>query len=336
MKCIYTKKTEVETSFTSREHIIPAGVGGKQQLPIGYVSDEANNLFSALELDFMRHSLISIPRQFYGPGKRGSLKSCNASESHVCIMFNTKEDDIAYLGYITGGRPKTILQFFIREDGTSSFRCDLEDGYDYENQMSEFIRNIAYYEDKYVYIEEKSLNDNFIFGYHKNKWFFSSSKESNYAQANKYIEALKKNNLKTISNPQEIIGKARVHQSLSFNIFNFERICAKIVFNYLCHLKGPEFVLNSKFDPIRLWMVQGGDNVFSHDFDPSHEHHLTKHLGLAYPDLSHKIIILNDDKYLIGLITFYGNHFTRVIKLCGTTDMEPIYNGLTCPQKVYH
>jgi hypothetical protein len=73
--CIYLKGTEPVLSFNSQEHIFPAGIGGIQMLPKGYVSDQFNNSFSKIELDFMRNSLIALPRQFYGPGKRGSIPS---------------------------------------------------------------------------------------------------------------------------------------------------------------------------------------------------------------------------------------------------------------------
>ena len=33
-------------TYNKREHIFPAGLGGKAMLPKGYVSDQANELFS--------------------------------------------------------------------------------------------------------------------------------------------------------------------------------------------------------------------------------------------------------------------------------------------------
>ncbi|WP_057912619.1 HNH endonuclease [Peribacillus muralis] len=70
--CIYFKKTEPEATFLSEEHIFPAGIGGKKKLPQEYVSHDCNNAFSSMELEFMRNSIISIPRQFYGPGNEGN------------------------------------------------------------------------------------------------------------------------------------------------------------------------------------------------------------------------------------------------------------------------
>lgn len=47
--CIYTKENDTEAHFRNQEHIIPACIGGMQKLPKGYVSDEMNTLFSALD-----------------------------------------------------------------------------------------------------------------------------------------------------------------------------------------------------------------------------------------------------------------------------------------------
>lgn len=333
MKCIYSKKTEIEATFNSREHIIPAGIGGRKQLQKGVVSDYANGSFSSIELDFMRNSHISIPRYFLGPGKRGSLSSVNGTESNVCIMFNTEEKDKPYLGYVTMGIPNSIPQFIIKEDGTSCFICSNQHLEDYKSQFSDFTNRLATYDHRYIYIQEKSLMNDFIFGYHKDKWYFSSSEESNYETAKKYIEAIKKNYFYQKTEPTEIISKVQVHQSLSFNVNNFERVCAKIVFNYLCHLKGAEFVLDNIFDPIRSWIMNGGENHFSSDFDPSQHHHLTEHFNIAYPEFSHKIIILNIGRHLVGMITFYGNHFTRMIKLCELKDNNSIYDVYICDWK---
>lgn len=68
-KCIYYKSDSL--SFNSREHVIPAGLGGKNTLPEGYVSDEVNNYFSALELKALRESIVGGIRNYLGPGKRG-------------------------------------------------------------------------------------------------------------------------------------------------------------------------------------------------------------------------------------------------------------------------
>jgi hypothetical protein len=48
-------------------------------------------MFSTMELAFMRSSLIALPRQFYGPGKRGKLNPKNATKSSVSLMDGVNE-----------------------------------------------------------------------------------------------------------------------------------------------------------------------------------------------------------------------------------------------------
>jgi len=65
-------KTEPGESSTSKEHIFPARIGGIRKLTMEYVSHECNNAFSKMELPFLRNSLLALPRQLVGPGKRGN------------------------------------------------------------------------------------------------------------------------------------------------------------------------------------------------------------------------------------------------------------------------
>lgn len=68
-ECIYFKNQN-NIMFKGREHIFPAGLGGIQTLPEGYVSKEANDYFSKLEDHLMHYSLISTTRMMVGPPKR--------------------------------------------------------------------------------------------------------------------------------------------------------------------------------------------------------------------------------------------------------------------------
>lgn len=96
------KKDETNASFKAREHIIPKCIGGIECLPLGWVSDEVNNEFSALELEFARNNpLITINRMF--ETKTGRKKHKNREK---IILF--KDEDEYGLGYIVEGRPITI------------------------------------------------------------------------------------------------------------------------------------------------------------------------------------------------------------------------------------
>jgi hypothetical protein len=99
--CIYLFNKNERLTYTKKEHVISAGIGGKRTLPRGYVSDQANELFSKYELMCLRHSPLQIARARHGPGKRGSYNiddidvpdvfslqasHVNPSEKYVCPL----------------------------------------------------------------------------------------------------------------------------------------------------------------------------------------------------------------------------------------------------------
>src|SRR6202012_3750045 len=86
-QCIYYI-TRTDLSFETAEHVFPAGLGGIMTLPKGYVSKEFNNDISQVELRFMRESLIALPRQILGPGKKGKAGIKHATKSAVHLIEN--------------------------------------------------------------------------------------------------------------------------------------------------------------------------------------------------------------------------------------------------------
>ncbi len=60
--CIYLFDKKCELSYKKKEHVISAGIGGKRTLPKGYVSDQANEMFSKYELMCLRYSPMQIAR----------------------------------------------------------------------------------------------------------------------------------------------------------------------------------------------------------------------------------------------------------------------------------
>ena len=125
--CIYSKKTEPDVHFKKQEHIFPASLGGLSKLPKGYVSDEINEKFSSeLEIEFMREGIISIPRQFMGPGTRGNISNIKkATQSKVHLM---KDDGNRYaLGYVVLGKPIHIKQIIFNFDNEGNLSDSHED-----------------------------------------------------------------------------------------------------------------------------------------------------------------------------------------------------------------
>jgi hypothetical protein len=103
--CIYyTQRADLH--FTQEEHVFPAAIGGKAVLAKGMVSDEFNNNISGLEQRFIRNSLVALPRQIYGPGKRGSMSESKETKSKASIF---KDSNGRYsLGYVKKGKPYQI------------------------------------------------------------------------------------------------------------------------------------------------------------------------------------------------------------------------------------
>ena len=97
--CMYLKQTEPELTFKSDEHIFPAGIGGIQKLPMEYVSHDANNAFSAMEGQVMKKSLLALPRQFFGPGKRGNITNPKkATQGAVSLMSSVTNPETVEFG----------------------------------------------------------------------------------------------------------------------------------------------------------------------------------------------------------------------------------------------
>lgn len=61
--CIYYSDRN-DLTYKNREHIFPAGLGRMKMLPQGYVSDQANALFSPLELKIVSSPNIQDKQQF--------------------------------------------------------------------------------------------------------------------------------------------------------------------------------------------------------------------------------------------------------------------------------
>lgn len=61
--CTYLSEQD-DLTYKNQEHIFPAGLGGTGMLPRGYVSDQANALFSPLDLKIVSNPNIQDKQQF--------------------------------------------------------------------------------------------------------------------------------------------------------------------------------------------------------------------------------------------------------------------------------
>ncbi|MCW6079680.1 HNH endonuclease [Clostridium sporogenes] len=326
-KCIYLKKTEPEVTFKSEEHIIPAGIGGIRKLNNGMVSDQFNTgIFSSIELDFMRNSIVALPRQFQGPGKRGALTEKKATKSNIHIMSKSDEFDDVSLGYIKLGKPHQIPQLKITNQSNIQIIFDQYDG-DYTNQLVKFIEVLKTFNGRYNTLVESNIPMNqILLGNYKGKWYLGIRDEQTIPPLVDIISKLINNT--SILSEQPKYDKVQVIscQHMEFDMEKFYRVCAKIAFNFLASSHGSDFVLNEQFDPIRNWIVNGGDNKFINLINKDKkifEYNL-------FPDEAHKIFITKDQNSLMGLLSLYGGVFEISILLCDNFSESFYIDGYIC------
>ncbi|WP_342537958.1 hypothetical protein MKY15_15710 [Sporosarcina sp. FSL K6-1540] len=324
--CIYFKKTEPDVTFISEEHIFPAGIGGIQKLPLKYVSHNCNNAFSAMELPFMRNSLIALPRQFYGPGKRGNLNPKNATKSSVSLMNGVNDPKSIEFGYISLGQPYSIPQLKFKLNGTCHFTSDSSLG-DVNKQTSDFIKLLEKFKGKYKLFENEQLSQHeFIVGYSENNWYVALSNTDLENEVSSFIEKFLEQ--KPFENQSANFGtiQPNVIQTIQFDD-RYYRVCAKIIFNYLAFVKGQAFVLENCFDPLREWIVNGGENKFAGLLGKEASY------SIPFPELSHNLFIIQDKKVLKGIISFYGGAFETQVNLCDDFEGYFEMDGFICDWK---
>lgn len=328
--CIYLKKTEPEVTFKSGEHIIPAGIGGVRKLNNGMVSDQFNTeIFSSIELDFMRNSIIALPRQFHGPGKRGALTEKKATKSNIHIMSKNDEVDDVSLGYIQLAKPHQIPQLKIIDQSNMHIIFDQNDR-DYRTQLVKFIEVLKTFNGKYSMLVESRIPMNqVLLGNYEGKWYLGIRDEQAVPPLVDIISKLI--NETSILSEQPKYDKVQVacHQHMGFSIENFYRVCAKIVFNFLAFSHGSDFVLNDEFDSIRDWIVNGGDNKFINLIDKNGKYKKMFEY-IIFPDKAHKIFITKANNSLIGLLSLYGGAFETIVLLCDDFSKSFDISGYIC------
>ena len=325
--CIYTKKQSPDATFIGRDHIFPGGIGGKAMLPTGYVSDEANNAFSLLELDFMRNSLISLPRQYFGPGKRGRLAPSAATQSNIHIMYGLEMGHMPMLGYISLGIPNIIDQVALSPSGGQGISLHPKAGLSYQEQFSKFVSQIKKWDHTHTFLEEKDLDDVVLLGNHNQKWYIAASNSQGIQKAIDFARLLQTNELRADSTSHVELN-VKAHQRMSFNIEYFYRVCAKIAFNYLAFLRGSEYMLKSYFAPIREYILRGSPKANARLMDSS-DTQLSIFLRGAFPKDAHKVLISTTKVGIIAMISFYGDSFPAVVNIAETSE-DPIYEGFIC------
>lgn len=278
--CIYTKKSEPEVRFEKQEHIFPAALGGISCLPLGWVSDEVNEKFSKdLEIDFIRDSIISIPRQIFGPGSRGNINNINkATKSKIHILKDCDSNECS-LGYIMLGKPHLIRQIIFEFDNMGNL-CDsnkLIFPEDVTNIYDEIKKFMKLGDSISILKDNKIPKNRIIIGLHeykekgkgsiKNKWFIACN---NIIKVNEDLKFKLKERIKKIYSNSEnkefdltsYASNFESYQNLIIDIEKLYRTLCKIAFNFMASILGRDFVLKKEFDDIRNYILCGGRNIF--------------------------------------------------------------------------
>ena len=280
--CIYTGKDETQAHFKNQEHIIPACIGGMQRLPKGYVSDEINILFSGLELKLARNSPITLPRMFVGPGKRGSRNpKRRGGASKMVSVMQSNETGKYSLGYIRMGVPITIdqIQIVRMENGkhrvSLCFDSEDTDEKNFFEKSAEWMQKLQEFDGQATLMLTDGFPENeVILGHESGRWYLAAATgteaESLKVDLIEELKQLGKAYMKELLNQSETetqetkpsgmegLGKLCKEKSQitsnmrqEIDLFAYYRVVAKIAFNCLAKVRGREYVMQQKFDPIR-------------------------------------------------------------------------------------
>ena len=306
--CIYYGDMP-ELTYNKREHIFPAGLGGKAMLPKGYVSDQANELFSPLEAKLMHDSLLSVSRSLLGPGKRGSLNPQKASKSKICVL--KKSDDVLSLGYIAGSKGYYINSLskhstqFVFTVATEQHSSPQQAWYDFKDIVSKFSG-------KYTSIQSNDVKQNeWIFGIYNGKYYVVLGPEC-------CVETMKRELLRIIA----ISKSGPLNHKISHPVFDIPqtesdltgRVYAKVAINVLAALKGEEYINHNRFLPIKDWIL-GKSSLENYTQLPR----VTSENKLKFPEFCHWCIYLIRDKKICVTVCFY-NTFSRYFEMADSIE----------------
>lgn len=320
--CIYYKNLSGQ-QYKNREHVIPAGIGGIEKLPSGWVSDEFNNRMSKSELVFMRNSIIALPRQTLGPGKRGSQKIADATKSKIHLIEDTKSSGSFALSYIERSAPFIIPQVKINLQ-TGELLCSFPETDDMATAKDGILKFLKELDpSQLINIDGSKLEANeLILGYGYNKENRNYIATSHSVKINVEFLELLVNSIEKLdmSQPGKDSTLFKTHQEVTLDN-DFYKVCAKTAFNTLAMLKGHDFVMQDCFDPLRNWITGSGKGIFA-TFSP-----ITKDPG--FPEDSHWVVIDRRGRELIAIVTFY-NHFSIVVNLTADYSGNFTRDGYIC------
>ena len=301
--CIYYGDSPLLT-YKNQEHVFPAGLGGNTKLPVGFVSDQANKLFSPMELKLMRSSLISFARMMFGPGDRGSLQPHKASKSLVNVGI--QDDNKIVLNYTALGKPYDIPQVHLCAS-EAILTLPNENG-ETSQKISTFIDALRKFSGQFVFLPNDIVDDDeMIIGFFEGKYYVSTS------GLRPAVESIQKKIKYFLEHFFFFYFQEEEHQvQQNYRLVEntqIGRMYAKVAMNTLALLKGKEYAMHKNFDNIRKWILTGKSQV---DFDcsPRVFPNGINHIEKIFPDGAHWCLFFNIGTTLGSVVCFY-NRFCR-------------------------
>jgi hypothetical protein len=330
--CIYYKDDE-NLTYSSEEHVIPAGVGGMRKLPKGYVCDQFNNGISKLEQRFLRDSILAMPRIFVGPGKRGSLSESKATKSKIQFIKNPNGQVPYSLGYTVLGKTTEIPTLLINtKDGSCSFSLDKkENAYPFTVITDYKTKCLT---DGWLKIKIKDNSelptDTILIGVKEGieenyNCFVLRNPENTLEISAERIRAIANGINFEKKEPEHLKYMPHVQDTGDFDSEYF-RVHGKIAFNTLALLKGKDFLMSPHFDEVRKWIAYGGDNNFASMLNSPNA---LQKSGLPVPKDAHSVLISRSGQMVIANVSLY-NHFIIQILLSNSFSGQLSLDGFIC------
>lgn len=337
--CIYLNKTEANLNYTKREHVIPAGLGGINKLPLGSVSDEINEKFSRIERIALQKSFVSINREKFGPGKRGSLNINKVNNPLIMLMKEGENsNEIFRLGFLFAGESYLIPQIYLDfndEEGSISisYYSTIFEVEEVKQIISSFKSQlIAFLRDQYrefILIDMPFTTDkHFIcLGCFKGKWFAATSHKiinMDYLAIDLLPELVKEEVNEPVVQPKTLFKYERSLQMDSSFIF----IYAKTVFNSLAFLMGSDFAKYEIFDDVRN-AIKDQINLDLILIERRELYRLIDGIVSEIPSKSHFVILTTFESMVIAFVSFYKEP-PGILILANEYTGEAFTKGIIC------
>lgn len=301
--CIYFKNRD-DLTYTSGEHIFPAGIGGIEKLPNHYVSKEANNFFSGMEGKLMHNSLVSIPRALLGPSKRKGKRE----GKKIVQLFRNKEVDGYTLGYLREGIPYTIPQLIWNKNNPEvKLVMEPQEVKDIEEDVLKFINSllVCKKEENVVFHLESIVPKGVVFMGVADKYLHIMKSDDENIDDKEMEDVILKFRKEYFKQEKEVIAEKSQVEVQSHLIENEDmaRIYGKIAFNVLAKLKGESYVLRDEFDDFRNWIIKLKEYDENINFFPTYNKNSIKEL---LPENSHFCIISEVENKIVAYVSLYG------------------------------